>query len=75
MNWNRQKQMKQAYLVMKLDMMLAQHRAIGVVDLGELHTFIAQFRHLDRKRQRLYAFMVDEMGELWDAFDGVDFDV
>lgn len=67
--------MKQAYIVMKLDMMLAQHRELGIVDLDELHTFIAQFRHLDRKRQRLYAFMVDEMSELWDAFDGVDFDV
>ena len=46
--WNRNRQMKQAYIVMKLDLMLAQHREIGVVDLEELHQFIAQFRHLDR---------------------------
>lgn len=72
MTWNRSKQMKQAYIVMKLDLMLAQHREIGIVDIEELHTFVAQFRFLDRKRQQIYAWMVDEMGELWDAFDGVD---
>lgn len=70
--WNRNREMKNAYIVMKLDMMLAQHREIGIVDLDELHQFIAQFRHLDRKRQKQYAFMVDEVAELWDAFDGVD---
>ena len=70
--WNRNREMKNAYIVMKLDMMLAQHREIGIVDLDELHQFIAQFRHLDRKRQKMYAFMVDEVAELWDAFDGVD---
>lgn len=69
--WNRQRQMKQAYIVMKLDMMLAQHREIGIVDLDELHAFIAQFRHLDRKRQKSYAWMIDEVAELWDAFDEV----
>lgn len=69
--WNRQRQMKQAYIVMKLDMMLAQYREIGIVDLSELHDFIAQFRHLDRKRQQSYAWMVDEVAELWDAFDEV----
>lgn len=69
--WNRQREMKQAYIVMKLDMMLAQHREIGIVDLEELHNFIAQFRHLDRKRQKAYAWMIDEMAELWDAFDEV----
>ena len=69
--WNRQKEMKRAYIVMKLDMMLAQHREIGIVDINELHTFIAQFRHLDQKRQKMYAWMVDEMAELWDAFDEV----
>ena len=69
--WNRQREMKQAYIVMKLDMMLAQHREIGVVDLAELHEFIAQFRHLKQKRQKLYAWMIDEMAELWDAHDEV----
>jgi len=73
MSWNRTKEMKQAYIVMKLDMMLAQHREMGIVDLDELHTYIAQFRHLDRKRQSMYSWMVDEMAELWDAFDGVEF--
>ena len=70
--WNRNRQMKQAYIVMKLDMMLAQHREIGIVDIEELHTFIAQFRHLDQKRQQMYSWMVDEMAELWDAFDEVN---
>ena len=64
--------MKQAYIVMKLDLMLAQHREIGIVDIEELHTFIAQFRHLDQKRQQMYSWMVDEMAELWDAFDEVN---
>jgi hypothetical protein len=72
MTWNKNRQMKQAYIVMKLDLMLAQHREMGIVDLEELHQFIAQFRHLDRKRQQIYAWMVDEMGELWDAFDEVN---
>ena len=69
--WNKQRELKRAYIVMKLDMMLAQHREIGIVDLNELHEFIAQFRHLDRKRQKMYAWMVDEIAELWDAFDEV----
>ena len=72
MTWNRQKEMKQAYVVMKLDLMLAQHREMGIVDLEELHQFIAQFRFLDRKRQSMYSWMVDEMAELWDAFDEVN---
>ena len=72
MTWNRQKEMKQAYVVMKLDLMLAQHREMGIVDLEELHQFIAQFRFLDRKRQAMYSWMVDEMAELWDAFDEVN---
>lgn len=75
MTWNKSREMKRAYIVMKLDMMLAQHRELGIVDIDELHTFIAQFRHLDQKRQKMYSWMVDEMAELWDAFDGVDFDV
>ena len=70
--WNRQREMKRAYIVMKLDMMLAQHREIGIVDIEELHQFIAQFRHLDHKRQKMYAWMVDEIAELWDAFDEVN---
>ena len=45
MTWNKNRQMKQAYIVMKLDLMLAQHREMGIVDLEELHQFIAQFRH------------------------------
>mgnify|MGYP003627096196 FL=1 len=73
--WNKSREIKRAYVVMKLDMMLAQHREIGIIDIDELHAFIAQFRHLDQKRQKMYAWMVDEMAELWDAFDEVDFDV
>ena len=69
--WNRQREIKQSYIVMKLDMMLQQHREIGIVDLAELHEFIAQFRHLDQKRQKMYAWMIDEMVELWDAHDEV----
>ncbi len=72
MTWNKQRQMKQAYIVMKLDMMLAQHIELGVVDLEDLHQFIAQFRHLDKKRQKMYAWMVDELAERWDAFDEVN---
>ena len=71
--WNRQREMKQAYIVMKLDMMLAQHREIGVVDLDELHDFIAQFRFLGQKRQRIYAWMIDEMADMWDAHDEVPY--
>lgn len=70
--WNQQRELKRAYIVMKLDMMLSKHKEIGIVDLEELHEFIAQFRHLDQKRQKMYAWMVDEIAELWDAFDGVD---
>lgn len=70
--WNRQYEMKRAYIVMKLDMMLAQHKAIGIVDLNDLHDFIAQFRHLDRNRQKMYAWMVDEIAELWDSHDEVN---
>jgi hypothetical protein len=69
--WNRNREMKHAYIVMKLDMMLAQHREIGIVDLEELHTFVSQFRQLDQKRQKLYSWMVDEMAEMWDSFDEV----
>lgn len=75
MTWNRQSEMKQAYILMKLDVMLAQHQSIGVIDLNDLHEFIAQFRHLGRKRQKMYAFMVDEIAELWDAHDAMDYDV
>ena len=71
--WNRQREMKQAYIVMKLDMMLAQHREIGVVDLEELHDFIVQFRFLGQKRQRIYAWMLDEMTDMWDAHDEVPY--
>ena len=70
--WNQQKELKRSYIVMKLDMMLAQHKEVGIVDLNELHDFIAQFRHLDQKRQRMYAWMVDEIAELWDSFDEVN---
>ena len=70
--WNKQKELKRSYIVMKLDMMLAQHKEVGIVDLNELHEFIAQFRHLDQKRQRMYAWMVDEIAELWDSFDEVN---
>lgn len=72
MTWNRNREMKQAYIVMKLDMMLAQHIELSVVDLEDLHQFIAQFRHLDKKRQKMYAWMVDELAERWDAFDEVN---
>jgi hypothetical protein len=72
MTWNRSREMKRAYIVMKLDMLLAQHREMGIVDIEELHQFIAQFRHLDQKRQKMYSWMVDEMAELWDAFDEVN---
>ena len=56
---------------MKLDMMMSQHREIGIVDLEEMHTFVQQFRQLDEKRQRSHGWMLDEMAEMWDAFDEV----
>lgn len=71
--WNRERELKQAYIIMKLDMMLAQHKEIGVVDLEELHTFISQFRNLKQKRQQMYSWMLDEVSELWDAHDEVDY--
>ena len=71
--WNRERELKQAYIVMKLDMMRAQHKEIGVVDLEELHNFISQFRHLKQKRQKMYSWMIDEVSELWDAHDEVDY--
>lgn len=55
--------------------MLAEHQSIGVIDLNDLHQFIAQYRHLGRKRQKMYAFMIDEIAELWDAHDAIDYDV
>ena len=59
--WNRSK-----------EVMYAQHLEIGIVDLNDLHEFIAQFRHLDRRRQKSYVWMIDGMTELWDAFDEVE---
>ena len=69
--WNKSREMKLSYIVMKLDIMLAQHRAMGIVDLEEMHTFVAQFRHLDKRRQQMYGWMLDEMAEMWDSFDEV----
>ena len=70
--WDRQAEMKRSYVLMKLDMMLAQHKSIGLIDIHDLHEFIVLFRTLDKRRQRLYAHLVDEMAELWDSFDEVD---
>lgn len=70
--WNRQQELKRSYIVMKLDLMMQQYREIGIVDIEELHDFISQFRNLDQKRQKQYAWMIDEVSELWDAFDEVD---
>jgi hypothetical protein len=71
--WNQQKEMKSSYIIMRLDFMMQKHQSIGLVDLEELHSFIAEFRLLDRKRQKQYAWMIDEVANLWDAFDEVDY--
>ena len=70
--WDRQAEMKHSYVLMKLDMMLAQNKSIGLIDIHDLHEFIVLFRTLDKRRQRLHAHLVDEMAELWDSFDEVD---
>lgn len=70
--WNQQKELKSSYHVMRLDFMMQKHISIGLVDLEELHGFIAEFRMLDAKRQVQYAWMIDEIVNLWDTFDEVD---
>ena len=69
--WNKSREIKLSYIVMKLDMMFSQHRAMGIVDLEEMHTFVQQYRHLDKRRQQMYGWMLDEMAEMWDSFDEV----
>jgi len=72
LEWDRSREMKNSYVVMKLDMMLQQAKAIGVIDINDLHEFVVVFRTLDRSRQKRYAHLMDEMAELWDSFDEVD---
>lgn len=70
--WDRQAEMKHSYVLMKLDMMLAQHKSIGIIDIQDLHEYIVTFRTLDARRQKLYAHLIDEMAELWDSFEETD---
>ncbi len=58
---------KHSYVVMKLDYMLDQYNDYGWIDIEELHDFIALFRHLPQRKQRQYAWMLDEAADLWDA--------
>ena len=58
---------KHSYQVMKLDYMLDRYMDFGFVDVEELHDFVRMFRHLPQHKQRQYAWMLDEVVELWDA--------
>ena len=44
LEWDRSREMKNSYVVMKLDMMLQQAKAIGVIDINDLHEFVVVFR-------------------------------
>lgn len=54
---------------MKLDYLLDQYYEYETIELEELYTFISMFRYLPQRKQRQYAWMVDEVADLWDAHE------
>lgn len=58
---------KHSYVVMRLDFMLDRYTDYGWIDLAELHEFVVLYRQLPPRKQRQYAFLLDQAAELFDA--------
>ena len=54
---------------MKLDYLLDQYYEYETIELEELYTFISLFRLLPSRKQKQYAWMIDEAADLWDAHE------
>lgn len=57
---------KNSYIVMKLDYMMDQYKDYGCIDTEEFKDFLILLRSLPPIKQRQYAWMMDEIAELWD---------